>query len=161
MEGHEKSCENFVTLWDFNPSSRMDPNVQRFTGFADIYDQHRPEPPLVIGQVLSQLAGPERPLRVVDVGAGTGLSTRLWRGLEATVIGIEPSRTCGRLARNCRRSIRAKAIFRSKKALRLTQDWRTIGRYRDYFAGTSLDGAWSDVFGDCTHSALARGFRGH
>ena len=69
----------------------MDPNVQRFTGFADIYDQHRPKLPLVIGEILSQLAGPTRPLRVVDVGAGTGLSTRLWRGLDATVIGIEPS----------------------------------------------------------------------
>jgi len=69
----------------------MNPNVQRFTGFADIYDQYRPELPLVIGEVLSQLAGPERPLRVVDVGSGTGLSTRLWKELEATVIGIEPS----------------------------------------------------------------------
>ena len=57
----------------------MDPNVQRFSGFADDYDQYRPELPLVIGEVLSQLAGPERPLRVVDVGCGTGLSTRLWR----------------------------------------------------------------------------------
>jgi len=53
----------------------MNPNVQRFTGFADIYDQYRPELPLVISEVLSQLAGPERPLRVVDVGSGTGLST--------------------------------------------------------------------------------------
>jgi len=69
----------------------MDPNVQRFTGFADIYDRYRPELPLVIGEVLSQLPGPERPLRVVDIGSGTGLSTRLWKELEATVIGIEPS----------------------------------------------------------------------
>src|SRR5260370_25354656 len=72
-------------------SPPMDPNVQRFTGFADIYDQYRPELPLVIGEVLSQLAGPERPLRVVDIGSGTGLSTRLWKEFEATVIGIEPS----------------------------------------------------------------------
>ena len=69
----------------------MDPNVQRFTGFADLYDQYRPTLPLVIGEVLSQLAGSERPLRVVDLGSGTGLSTRLWKGFEATVIGIEPS----------------------------------------------------------------------
>ena len=69
----------------------MDPNVQRFTGFADLYDQCRPRLPLVIGEVLSQLAGSERPLRVVDLGSGTGISTRLWRGFEATVIGIEPS----------------------------------------------------------------------
>src|SRR5260370_38194674 len=72
-------------------SPPMDPNVQRFTGFADIYDQYRPELPLVSGEVLSQLAGPERPLRGVDIGSGTGLSTRLWKELDATVIGIEPS----------------------------------------------------------------------
>jgi trans-aconitate methyltransferase len=69
----------------------MDPNVQRFTGFADLYDQYRPELPLVIGELLSQLAGLERPIRVVDLGSGTGLSTRPWRGFEANVIGIEPS----------------------------------------------------------------------
>jgi SAM-dependent methyltransferase len=44
-----------------------------------------------LGEILSQLAGSERPLRVVDLGSGIGLSTRLWRGFEATVIGIEPS----------------------------------------------------------------------
>jgi ubiquinone/menaquinone biosynthesis C-methylase UbiE len=69
----------------------MDPNVQRFTGFADLYDQYRPELPIVIREILLQLAGLERPVRVVDLGSGTGLSTRLWRGCEATVIGIEPS----------------------------------------------------------------------
>ena len=69
----------------------MDPNVRRFTGFADIYDQYRPRLPSVIGDILSQLAGPQRPLRVVDIACGTGLSTRLWKGRDATVIGIEPS----------------------------------------------------------------------
>jgi ubiquinone/menaquinone biosynthesis C-methylase UbiE len=71
--------------------SAMDPNVRRFTGFADIYDQHRPQLPSVIGDILSQLAGLQRPVRVVDIASGTGLSTRLWKGREATVLGIEPS----------------------------------------------------------------------
>jgi ubiquinone/menaquinone biosynthesis C-methylase UbiE len=69
----------------------MDPNVRRFTGFADVYNQHRPQLPPVIGDILSQLAGPGRPPRVVDIASGTGLSTRLWKGRDATVIGIEPS----------------------------------------------------------------------
>ena len=51
----------------------MDPNVRRFTGFADIYDQYRPRLPSVIGDILLQLAGPQRPLRVVDIACGTGL----------------------------------------------------------------------------------------
>lgn len=37
------------------------------------------------------MAGPQRPVRVVDIASGTGLSTRLWKGRDATVVGIEPS----------------------------------------------------------------------
>jgi ubiquinone/menaquinone biosynthesis C-methylase UbiE len=69
----------------------MNANLQRFTGFADTYDRYRPALPLVIRDILSQLAGSVHPLRVVDIGAGTGLSTRLWKGFDAAVIGIEPS----------------------------------------------------------------------
>ncbi len=69
----------------------MDPNVRRFTGFADTYNQHRPQLPPVIADILTQMAGPRHPLRVVDIASGTGLSTRLWEGRDATVIGIEPS----------------------------------------------------------------------
>jgi ubiquinone/menaquinone biosynthesis C-methylase UbiE len=69
----------------------MNANLQRFTGFADTYDRYRPALPLVIRDILSQLAGSVHPLRVVDIGAGTGLSTRLWKDFDAAVIGIEPS----------------------------------------------------------------------
>jgi SAM-dependent methyltransferase len=69
----------------------MNANLQRFTGFADTYDRYRPALPLVIRDILSQLAGNANPLRVIDIGAGTGLSTRLWKGFDAVVIGIEPS----------------------------------------------------------------------
>ncbi|MBV8901979.1 MAG: class I SAM-dependent methyltransferase [Verrucomicrobia bacterium] len=69
----------------------MNANLERFTGFADTYDRYRPALPLVIREILSQLAGGAYPHRVVDIGAGTGLSTRLWKGSGAAVIGIEPS----------------------------------------------------------------------
>lgn len=69
----------------------MNANLERFVGFADTYDRYRPAIPLVIRDILSQLAGDVHPLQVVDIGAGTGLSTRLWKGSGATVIGIEPS----------------------------------------------------------------------
>jgi predicted O-methyltransferase YrrM len=55
----------------------MNANLQRFTGFADVYDRYRPALPLVIRDILSQLARNASPLRVIDIGAGTGLSTRL------------------------------------------------------------------------------------
>ena len=54
------------------------PNVRRFTGFADIYDQYRPKPPEMIADLLLQLAGADRADHVVDLGCGTGLSTLIW-----------------------------------------------------------------------------------
>ena len=66
-------------------------NVSRFSGFADEYDRYRPSPPVVVTEILPQLIGQPRPRRVVDLGSGTGLSTRLWAGRADEVIGIEPS----------------------------------------------------------------------
>lgn len=66
-------------------------NVEQFSGFADIYDRHRPSPPPVLTDLLIQYAGGGRPSRVVDLGSGTGLSTRIWADKAAAVIGVEPN----------------------------------------------------------------------
>ena len=55
-------------------------NIERFTGFAGLYDDFRPKPPVVIVDILTQLAQAQRPQLMVDLGCGTGLSTRLWAG---------------------------------------------------------------------------------
>ena len=65
-------------------------NVDRFEGFADIYDKYRPQPPTIIPEILTELIS-VRPKLVVDVGCGTGLSTRIWHGYTDQLIGIEPS----------------------------------------------------------------------
>jgi ubiquinone/menaquinone biosynthesis C-methylase UbiE len=65
--------------------------VERFTGFAALYDEVRPQPPTVLLDILAQLAQTERPQLVVDLGCGTGLSTRVWTQRAARVVGIEPS----------------------------------------------------------------------
>ena len=68
----------------------LDANASRFSGFADLYDAVRPVPPPVLAAVVTQYAG-GRPDLVVDLGSGTGLSTR-WAGTwAATVIGVEPN----------------------------------------------------------------------
>ena len=67
------------------------PNVERFSGFADCYDAHRPKPPLILTKLLCRLAGVERPGLVVDLGSGTGLATRIWEGKADHVVGIEPN----------------------------------------------------------------------
>lgn len=66
-------------------------NVQRFSGFASTYDDHRPQPPRVLCDILAQLAQSPRPQLVVDLGCGTGLSTRVWADRAEAVIGVDPS----------------------------------------------------------------------
>lgn len=66
-------------------------NVGRFTGFADVYDAYRPHPPAALAGVLCALAGQDRPRLVVDLGSGTGTSTRYWAERAEQVIGVEPS----------------------------------------------------------------------
>ena len=65
-------------------------NLNRFSGFADIYDAHRPTPHPIIVDILIQLGEAPHPV-VVDIGSGTGLSTRLWAARAKKVIGIEPN----------------------------------------------------------------------
>jgi SAM-dependent methyltransferase len=60
-------------------------------GFAEGYDRHRPRPPGVLLEMLCRYARVERPALVVDLGCGTGLSTRAWSGLAARVVGVEPN----------------------------------------------------------------------
>ena len=60
-------------------------------GFASHYDRYRPRPPAALFETLLQLARTERPALVVDLGAGTGLSTRPWAPLAERVIGVEPN----------------------------------------------------------------------
>jgi len=60
-------------------------------GFAEHYDRYRPRPPLALLELLPPLAGVDRPALVVDVGCGTGLSTRVWSERADQVIGVESS----------------------------------------------------------------------
>ncbi len=67
-----------------------DDAATRFTGYARAYDAARPHPPAAIAELVTQWAGTAEP-DVVDVGAGTGLSTVLWSGRAATVTALEPA----------------------------------------------------------------------
>jgi SAM-dependent methyltransferase len=57
-------------------------------GFADHYDGARPSPPAVVLDVLTRCAG-GRPRLVVDLGSGTGLSSRAWAARAESVVGVE------------------------------------------------------------------------
>jgi len=64
---------------------------ERYTGLADVYDACRPSPPPVLADILTQVACCPRPHLVVDLGSGTGLSSRLWLGRADEVVGVEPN----------------------------------------------------------------------
>lgn len=66
------------------------PSLERFSGFADLYDANRPSPPAALGILLASFANVQRPA-VVDLGSGTGLSSRWAARWAASVIGIEPN----------------------------------------------------------------------
>jgi len=66
-------------------------NLERFSGFAEEYNAYRPSPPAVLRNVLLELAMAKRPKLIVDIGCGTGLSTRYWAESADQVIGIEPN----------------------------------------------------------------------
>jgi SAM-dependent methyltransferase len=60
-------------------------------GFAECYDRFRPPTPGVLLDVLCRYARRDRPALVVDLGCGTGLSTRAWSGRAERIVGIEPN----------------------------------------------------------------------
>jgi SAM-dependent methyltransferase len=66
-------------------------NIERFTGFADLYDRFRPGPPADLASLLARYSGRSAIDRVVDLGSGTGLSTRYWAAHAREVVGIEPT----------------------------------------------------------------------
>jgi SAM-dependent methyltransferase len=61
------------------------------SGFAEHYDRYRPRPPVALLDLLPGLAGVDRASLVVDLGSGTGLSTRAWADRAEKVIGVEPN----------------------------------------------------------------------
>ena len=69
----------------------LDANANRFSGFADLYDAVRPVPPTALADVIIRYADGDRPVVAVDLGCGTGLSTRWAAGWSTEVIGVEPS----------------------------------------------------------------------
>lgn len=65
--------------------------TNRFSGLAEVYAKCRPSYPAETITFIVHHCGLTRDSTVVDIGAGTGISSRLMAGQGPTVIGIEPN----------------------------------------------------------------------
>ena len=65
-------------------------SAERFRGFGSLYDEVRPRPPARLGDLLVRYSGGSAAL-TVDLGSGTGTSTRWAASWSREVIGVEPS----------------------------------------------------------------------
>ena len=79
-------------------SARLAGSGYDLPGFAADYDRYRPRPPSLLLELLPGLAQLSRPKLVVDLGAGTGLSTRVWADVADEVVGVEPNQAMRRVA---------------------------------------------------------------
>ena len=66
-------------------------NADRFSGFADTYENAIPAMPFYPVNVIQQYLG-RNPETVVDLGCGTGLSTLTWKGNCKRAVGVEPNK---------------------------------------------------------------------
>ena len=74
---------------DASGKNAEEKNKDRFSGFADIYDQVRPEMPEYPIEIITTYLNKKADV-VVDLGCGPGLSTIAWKHHCNAVIGIEP-----------------------------------------------------------------------
>ena len=69
--------------------TQLPPNIDRFSTVARCYDAYRPQPPLVLLDLLTHMIQSAQPKLVVDLGCGTGLSSRVWMTRAEQIIGID------------------------------------------------------------------------
>ena len=69
-------------------------NADRFTGdqYVRAYNKYRPTPPNdILLQALNYL-NKSKANKILDLGCGTGISTKIWKDFADEIIGVEPSK---------------------------------------------------------------------
>ena len=132
------------------------PFLARFSGFADLYDRHRPTAPARLGPLLARYAGAPRPggrrsrqrdRAVVTVGGRLGRARHRHRAQRRHAGGGGRARHAG-----CRAPGRHRRRDRSRRRLR---------RRRDRRPGDALDGTGVDPRRGGPHPAPGRRLRHH
>jgi SAM-dependent methyltransferase len=65
--------------------------THRFSKTAEDYERHRPGYPLELIEWIAETCRTKKGARVVDLGCGTGIATRLLAGCGYDVVGVEPN----------------------------------------------------------------------
>lgn len=73
-----------------NGEKFMENKINRFLGFANVYDEGRPKLPKQAIEILKTYLD-NNIETIIDIGCGTGLSTEVCTNYANTVIGIDPS----------------------------------------------------------------------
>ncbi|MBM4068904.1 MAG: class I SAM-dependent methyltransferase [Planctomycetes bacterium] len=72
-------------------AARPEDVTARFTGLAGLYARARPDYPAEAIDFILERCGLDATCRLVDVGCGTGISSRIFAGRGLRVVGIEPN----------------------------------------------------------------------
>jgi ubiquinone/menaquinone biosynthesis C-methylase UbiE len=78
-------------IWQVEGEGTMTEIVQRYSSLAKHYNTYRPTPPQGLVDFIKSMAPPGGKMRIVDLGCGSGLSTRLWATRCDEVTGVDPS----------------------------------------------------------------------
>lgn len=130
-------------------SELIDWSGYRSAAFADSYDSFRPAPPQELLTLLAIVAQIRRPGLVVDLGAGTGLSTRAWAGRADEIVGVEPNPQMVEQARSATHepSMRYLTAYADQTGLPVVRSTRRRARRR--FIGWARRRCWPKQRGSC------------
>jgi ubiquinone/menaquinone biosynthesis C-methylase UbiE len=128
----------------FQPDGTQMKSTDRFSGLANIYAASRPTYPAEAIDFIMEKCKISTSTTMVDVGCGTGISTRLFSARGVKVIGIEPNDDMRLSAQSETETSRSRTDEETSNYVR-----------PEYLAGTAEDTGLADQFADVVLSAQA------
>lgn len=99
-------------------------NADRFSGneYVNLYEKYRPAPPIEILQQTLNYLGKPKAERILDLGCGTGISSKVWEGYADEIIGIEPSNEMIEIAKSKSKNDQIRYLFGYSNDIQLSSN---------------------------------------